>query len=277
VASAYVYWTDSWGVGRAGLDGSNPNEKFVAAGRPCSAAVNSSHIFWATKSVIYAGNLNGTGAHQLVSSKFGVTHTCSLAIASTHLFWSYYQTAGRGLLRCFLARVDTNGRDLKKTYINEGSLCEDGGIVANGKYLYYLTNVANVQPQQLAIVRVPWSGGKPHVVYHQRFTIGTQGIAVSGGHIFWDTGNQIGRVNLNGSGAKPELVRKPTGGNYGKSCGLAIAGGHLYWGDSSYRGSTEVFAIDSAKLDGSAVNYNLLTGLKQSACVSAGDGLGPPA
>jgi hypothetical protein len=276
-ASAYVYWTDQSAVGRAGLDGSSPNEKFVAASRPCSVAVNSSHMFWATKNAIYAGALRGGGGHKIVNTKFGVTHTCSFAAASNHLFWSYFASEARGGLNCFIARVDANGHGLKRTYINEGSLCEGGGIVASGKYLYYLTDVAGRGAGQLAIVRVPLSGGKPHVLYHQKFNIGTQGIAVASRHIYWDNNNHIGRVNLNGGNPKPKFIARSTGGTQGGSCGLAAAGGRLYWGDASYREGTEVYAIDSAKLNGSSVNYNLLSHLKYYACVQAADGLGPPA
>jgi hypothetical protein len=275
-ASAYVYWTNQSAVGRAGLDGSSPNEKFVAASRPCSVALNPSHIFWATKNAIYTGSLNGAGGHQLLSTEFGTTHTCPLAIAATHLFWNYFASQGRGGLSCYLARVNTNGHSLKKTYINEGSLCESRGIVASGSFLYYLAEVTTVQTLQLAIVRVPLSGGRPHVLYHQRLDVASAGIVAAGGHLYWDNGSHIGRLNLNGGNPQPEFIRKTTAGTQGSSCGLAVAGGRLYWADASYRRGTEVYAIDSAALNGSSLNYKLLAGLKYYSCVQAADGLGPP-
>ncbi len=70
-------------------------------------------------------------------------------------------------------------------------------------------------------------------------------IAVGGDHIYWVTGNAIGRANLNGLGVDPAFI---TGLN--SPAGLTANDQYLYWGGAS---------IGRARLDGTDVEPNFMT------------------
>src|SRR5688572_17076509 len=47
-AQAYVYWTQEGSIGRADLDGQNPDQDFITgASDPVGVAVDGRHVYWA--------------------------------------------------------------------------------------------------------------------------------------------------------------------------------------------------------------------------------------
>src|SRR3954467_11917845 len=90
-AHAFVYWSNigtkpgEQSIGRANLDGSHPQLRFIAkgfVGAAGSVAVSADHIYWSDSAggMIGRANLDGTG----VRSSFIVTgaeHTADLEIA----------------------------------------------------------------------------------------------------------------------------------------------------------------------------------------------------
>jgi hypothetical protein len=88
--------------------------------------------------------------------------------------------------------------------------------------------------------------------------------------IYWGDGLTLGRANLDGSyrldgyGAGSYVGINGAQEIYG-ACAVAVNGTHVYWGDSE-RGS-----IGRANLDGSGLNYTLITGAQQP-CSLALDG-----
>ncbi len=294
-AAAYVYWTEAGNsVGRSGLDGSAANTKLIP--KPaCAVTVGAGHIYWRTKTGLGRAKVDGSNIQSsFVHLSKRTIRTCNLAFAGNHVFFSYFGLSGGGGHRggggrggrapdahssagqpvCYIARVNANGTGLKPKFIQPGSICPSRGFAVSGRYLYYLADLAGFN-LKLGVVRVKLSGGRPHVLLTRRLNTSESGIAVAGGHIFWDTGTNIARADLGGKHVNTKFIRGE-GGSSGGTCGLAAAKGHLFWGDSSFR-PDEIGTVDSAKLDGTGVNHNLLTTSSANLpCVGAADGLGPP-
>jgi hypothetical protein len=293
-ASAYVYW--SWGssaIGRSGLDGSAPNLKFIPQSN-CTLTVGAGHVYWRTKNGLGRAKLDGSGIQSSFVHLSGRTiRTCNLAVAGNHVFFSYFRVPGGGGHRggggrggrapdayssaggpvCYIARVNASGTGLKPKFIQPGSICPTRGFAVGGRYLYYLADLAGFN-LKLGVARVKLSGGHPRVLLTRPLQTTENGIAVAGGHIFWDTGSHIARSDLSGKHVNTKFI-PGEGGTGGQTCGLASAKGHLFWGDSSFR-PDEISTVDGAKLDGTDVKHNIVnTASSTFLCVHAADGLGP--
>jgi len=130
--SGHVYWTDigSLGnpayIGRAGLDGSNPERHFVTipgSSFPCGLAVNSANLFWSEPGFLgpngtrigRANTNTGTGADpSFIGDASG---PCGIAVHGSQLFWANSGTDT-------IARANTDGTD-----VNEGLLATGGNEI----------------------------------------------------------------------------------------------------------------------------------------------------
>jgi streptogramin lyase len=129
--SGHVYWSDigSLGtpayIGRAGLDGTNPERHFVTipgTSYPCGVAVNSANIFWSEPGIFGGGtrigraNTNtGTGADP---SFIGDARSpCGIAVHGSQLYWANSETDT-------IARANTDG-----TSVNQGLIATGGNQI----------------------------------------------------------------------------------------------------------------------------------------------------
>jgi hypothetical protein len=84
VTNTHIYWTNRAGnsIGRAGLDGTNPEQTFLPATAPCGVAVDGAHIYWSNANdTIGRANLDGTGIDQ--SLVVGAQGPCGVAVDPT--------------------------------------------------------------------------------------------------------------------------------------------------------------------------------------------------
>ena len=91
-APVYIYWANNVGstLGRANLNGTDPNENFIedfAGGELGGVAVYGGHIYWSGNGTIGRANLNGTDVdpHFITT---GGTWPWGVAIYGGHIYWA---------------------------------------------------------------------------------------------------------------------------------------------------------------------------------------------
>lgn len=131
VDSAHIYWTSSFGlaIGRANLDGSEPDPNFIAgASVPCGIAVDGSHIYWANQwgDTIGRANLDGSG----VDEKFitGAEGPCGVAVDGSHLYWA-------NELGNSIGRANLSGGEADQHFI--ATVAPPCGVAVNSTHLYW--------------------------------------------------------------------------------------------------------------------------------------------
>ena len=136
-AVAYVYWTsgtDGATVGRANLDGSGKNGRFISAGHPTfGIAVDGAHIYWPTAGGnVGRANLDGTGADQRFIED---VNPYGLAVDASHIYWPRFNTSiGR-------ANLDGTGADVNFIAGDEELGTENmqpAEVAVAGPYVYWL-------------------------------------------------------------------------------------------------------------------------------------------
>jgi virginiamycin B lyase len=80
-------------------------------------------------------------------------------------------------------------------------------------------------------------------------------IALDSRYIYWtnNNGTNIGRASLDGTGVKPNFITGVRTGNVG----IAVDSTHIYWANWSNGSGT---TIGGAAIDGTAVNNDFITG-----------------
>jgi len=93
-------------IGRANLDGTNAIGNFIVSGmtNPTAVAVDSGHIYWATRDngTIGRANLDGSGVNDSFIPGCGFTR--GVAVDAGHIYWSTGSNIGR-------ANLDGSGAD----------------------------------------------------------------------------------------------------------------------------------------------------------------------
>lgn len=88
--ASYIYWANptTGTIGRAGLDGSNPNASFITgANGPQAVAIDGQYVYWSNTggSTIGRANLDGSNVNQAfiatAAAPFGI------AVDATHIYW----------------------------------------------------------------------------------------------------------------------------------------------------------------------------------------------
>ena len=104
VDAAHIYWTDyaNGTIGRANLDGSRVNRKFITgADAPVSVAVDTGHVYWTNTQpgTIGRANVDGGGVNQnFIAGVGSVIPTGGVAVDAAHLYWANGLTIGRANL-----------------------------------------------------------------------------------------------------------------------------------------------------------------------------------
>jgi streptogramin lyase len=239
-ADAFVYWADSntGAIGRANLDGSGVDQRFIAGlGAPWAVAVDNRHIYWSNTSTgaIGRANLDGSGANP--SFIAGVGYPRAVAVDDLHLYWADLGSNAIG-------RANLDGSSVDRSFITGANA--PTGVAVDGRRVYW-TNLSGrsigradldgsaVDQSFMTDVGNPWA------------------VAVDGGHVYWANTHpgldSIGRANLDGSGADPRFV----GSAQTDSFALAVDDDHLYW-PNAYG------SVGRADLDGSSADQSFITG-----------------
>ncbi len=216
VNETHIFWGDraNGRIGRANLDGSEPNLGFITgASEPCGVAVSNSHIFWAnngsngTSSAeldgsIGSARLDGTSVDQNFID--GIEYPCGLAVNGSHIFWA---SAWGGAI----GRATLEGDEVNPELIQESQgVC---GVAVNSTHIFWGSYEDRIGRANLDGMDVD-----------NRFIDGLQrpcAVAVDESHLYWtgDTANLIGRANLDGSTVNQNFV-----GVSRSSCGIAVDG-----------------------------------------------------
>jgi hypothetical protein len=91
VDGAHIYWASRGGdrIGRANLDGGQPNPNFmIGTPSPCGVAVDQSHIYWASQSTGSIGRANLDGSAADPDFVTGAEGPCGVAVDGGHIYWA---------------------------------------------------------------------------------------------------------------------------------------------------------------------------------------------
>jgi virginiamycin B lyase len=112
--SGHLYWANDFNIGRANLNGTGVNQKFIAVPNgPSGVAgltVNSRYIYWTNEegNEIGRANLNGTGVNQRFIT--GASFPYEIATGSRYLYWTNQNSDAIG-------RARLNGTDVNQRFI----------------------------------------------------------------------------------------------------------------------------------------------------------------
>jgi hypothetical protein len=241
-ADAFVYWGAQGfgggpdaGIGRANLDGANPAPQFINTPTPCGIAVNSTHIYWASRggNMIRRANLDGTGVVDIAPA----SQPCGVAVDDNFVYWANFN-GGAGTT---IGRANLDGAGPVQNYITGAD--DPCGVAVDSTYVYW----ANTSPGTIG--RAPKAN--PAAADQNFITGGTNtcGVAVNATHIFWANAfviDGIGRATL--AGGDVNQTAYPAD----KPCGVAVDSTHVYWAS---RGTNTLARVG---IDGSGLNSSLL-------------------
>jgi virginiamycin B lyase len=236
-ADAFVYWTNfsDGTIGRANLDGTEPDQSFISgASEPTGIAVDGGHIYWADRATntIARADIDGMEADQ--SFITGANSPDGVAVDAGHIYWT---NRGSGAI----GRANLDGTGVKQGFIT--GLTTPVAIAVAGSDIYWTTGFEVEE----AIGRANLDGGD----VEKHFISGSNapsGIAADRQHIYWSNRGlfDIGRANPDRGEVSQDFV-----GEAAHPLGLALDRRFIYWAD-------EGGAIGRAGLDGGAPEQNLV-------------------
>ncbi len=249
-ARADVYWSGERFIGQARNDGSSPDPTFVRRSLDATAlAADRSHLYWNNGEAsdrigsIGRSRLNGTRATIFVPK---VKQPQGVAVDSTHVYW----TTNAGSIGRATTAARPNNRQIDRSFIT--GLDEPSGIAVDSRHLYW--------SEGTSIARANLDGTN---VDHS-FISGLNGplfsIAVTKSHLYWtergaDRTSTVARARKNGTRVDHGFVP----GIAGNATSVAASRSHIYWSvPGVFKPATR--ALGRARLDGTRVNYELISG-----------------
>jgi Ca2+-binding RTX toxin-like protein len=286
-ADAYVYWAayspdgqETPAVGRANLDGSNPNQTFITGADwgitgPYGLAVDlapdiegNKYVYWtvlfepgsAVNGAIGRAPVDGTGTPQnfIPDAGFGPP---DVAVGGGFIYWSIeprtdVQRPGT-IGRAILPHLEGYSQDFVQP------LQSPFGIAIDGTYIYWADRVPLTEGATpvSTIGRARLDGQDSP---NERWLVAASAneswsdVAVDARHVYWasatSSGGAIGRARLNGSGA-PTAVN-PDYITATNPAAVAVDATHIYW--SNLDPNTRTSSIASANLNATNVQQNLI-------------------
>jgi hypothetical protein len=136
-ASGYLFWTNRNWIGRARLNGTGVNQRFITgAAGAAMLAISSGYLYWANTGgrggaggdTIGRARLNGTHVNQrFIAVPNGPKGVAGLAVNSRYIYW----TDERG---GEIGRAKLNGTDVSQRFIKGASIPTALGIDAQDLY-----------------------------------------------------------------------------------------------------------------------------------------------
>ncbi|MEA2420992.1 MAG: hypothetical protein QOF55_91, partial [Thermoleophilaceae bacterium] len=236
-------------IGRANLDGTNPNPRFITgAGAPSGVAVNATHIYWANQSTNSIGraNLDGSGATQ--SFITGVKNPGDIAVDERHIYWSGGSTNSIG-------RANLNGSSPNQNFIRSVVVTgTGGGLFVSTTHIYWTTS----GPGTAAIGRANLDGSNANRALITGACLGPADpecfspvdVAVDASKVYWtNPGNgRIGRANLDGAAPQPTFIT----GLAAPLVGIALDATRIYFASDT--------TIGRVNVDGTNASQSFITG-----------------
>lgn len=217
----HVYWSnpDTGTIGRARIDGSDPDPSFITgADSPCGVAVDRAHVYWTNGTFNYPtpsaqavgrANLDGSGVDQSFISS--VAEPCGVTVDHAHVYWT---NAANGTI----GRAELDGTGVEQSLIAGadrpcGLAVTGGSIIPRHAVLggnIYWANSGELPG--MTIGRASLDGS----AVEQSFIDGLQevsGVAVTGEHVFWSdagSGAGVGRAALDGTLVERQFIKVPS-------------------------------------------------------------------
>jgi hypothetical protein len=192
--SRHVYWGNynTGTIGRADVDGQNPNQSFIGgASGPLGVAVDSGHVYWANYSSGTIGRADLDGQNPNQSFITGASVPAGVAVDSGHVYW-----ANEGINT--IGRADLDGSNLSQSFI--GGAFDPVGVAVDSGHVYWANNDTGT------IGRAGLDGTGADQSFIGAFL--PFGVAVDSGHVYWaDRGPfTIGRADLDGSNPNQSFI-----------------------------------------------------------------------
>jgi hypothetical protein len=236
IAVALLASSSAWAypamIGRADLDGSNPDYALTSADTYWLAA-DDEHIYWSNHppdshafgagSSVGRANVDGTGVDptfipQPVDSVYGV------AADAKHVYWIRW--SGR-LGDATIARANLDGTGVRPNFITNIGGIVAAGLAVDGSHIYW------AHRWYIGRADIDGSDVRPQLIDEYNRFYDQNGVAVQGRHVYWshlssvDDKTWIGRANRDGTGVDPTFIDPKFGS--GEPNPLAADSSHLYW------------------------------------------------
>jgi hypothetical protein len=284
-ADAFLYWVDARRdtIGRANLDGTGIDKRFIRGYVPSAVAVDARHIYWAglelgvePHSELWAigrARLDGKKVDRRFIPLYAPASSESIqqvAVDDDHIYWaenliqkppgfSFARSIGRAML-------DGSGvnHDFIAGWTFPRGLITD--IAVDATHIYWCESPAFGPGSAGALGRANLDGTGTARAFIP-FPSGTEpvAVAVDAAHIYWSNGANIGRANVDGTGVDHSFISELRAGRVRD---LAVGAGHIYWAGGHGR-------IGRADLDGSGIDRRLITGVKGLSRIAVNRGGGP--
>jgi hypothetical protein len=247
--AALIYWDGGCQgrtIGRANLDGTGPNNRFMivpasADAYTCGVEVDAAHLYFGFQFRQGAGSIgraNLDGTHVNTAFIPGVERPWAVAVDAKHIYWaSNYE----------LGRANLDGTGVNHSFITTG--CGGGG----GGALGVAVDAAHVYwsgcPGRIGRANLNGTGADPTFIQVTEPSQLPKGVAVDASHIYWANtigaypdpstdpeygipNGTVGRANLDGSGVNPTFINLPdpsVPGESERTFGVAVDASHIYW------------------------------------------------
>ena len=202
VDTNFIYWANGPNfIGRANLNGTNPNGNFIGfIGTPTALAVDSTHgfIYWVDQHAGTIGRASVSGGSINDSLIDTLGSATGVAVDPTHgfVYWSLNPRAGAGLI----GRANLDGSSPNFTLLS--NLFGAQGITVDSNFLYWANG-----PDEIGRANLDGSSPNPSFIIGAR--VGTPtgapagtptGLAVDGTSVYWadHVDETIGRAPVSG-------------------------------------------------------------------------------
>jgi hypothetical protein len=239
VGASHVYWATSEGtIGRANLDGSNPDRNFIVTngGNPLAVAVDSGHIYWtnAGGGTIGKARKDGTHVNQFyIFTRYNPSTggtVSGLAVDGKYIYWSNDRTVGTSSTGSIgRATVVAPNTTVNQNFIP--NVRSPGGLAVNGSQIFWSNS--NFDGSDSAIGRANIDGSS---INQSFIPLGgnavANGITLGSSHIYWSSPpvfgtSSIGRANLDGTEAQKSFIRR-TAPSWGVAITPKPSGAHRH-------------------------------------------------
>jgi sugar lactone lactonase YvrE len=230
----YVYWSDPTtnSIGRAELNGDNPQPKFITgASDPEGVAVDSEFIYWANEGTDTIGRAEIGGGNPKQDFITGADHPKGIDVDSTYVYWV---NRGSPSSNSTIGRAELGGGKVEQSFC-DGSMTED--VAVNSTHIYYSFRSGFVGVVRRVSLDCKGASGVMSLAESNPET--APRMALDGTYFYWADapGGTLHRVtlaavdqailenkSLNGSDPQTVLVA-----GAGTPRALAVDGANVYW------------------------------------------------